>query len=91
VQMPPGELAVRRGARVEATDGYVGVVDEFLVRPSNDNVTHLVVKVGPPWGRRDACIPVAAIREMRDGCVLLRLDKSQVESLPGMAMQRRRA
>ena len=30
-RIPPGELAVRRGARVRATDGRVGRVDEFLV------------------------------------------------------------
>ena len=29
--MPPGELAVRRGSHVRATDGDVGRVDEFLV------------------------------------------------------------
>jgi hypothetical protein len=28
--IPPGELAMRRGARMQATDGRVGRVDEFL-------------------------------------------------------------
>jgi hypothetical protein len=28
-QIPPGELAVRPGTRVEATGGYLGQVDEF--------------------------------------------------------------
>jgi len=32
-QIPPGELAVRRGTRVKATDGYVGKIDEFVVIP----------------------------------------------------------
>jgi hypothetical protein len=34
-QIPPGELAVHRGTRVEAKDGYVGKVDEFVVNPKN--------------------------------------------------------
>ena len=32
-QVPAGELAIRRGTRVEATDGFVGKVDEFVVNP----------------------------------------------------------
>lgn len=30
-QIPPGELAVYRGVRVEATDGKVGTLGEFLI------------------------------------------------------------
>ncbi|MCC6958095.1 MAG: hypothetical protein IT316_14940, partial [Anaerolineales bacterium] len=40
-QIPPDELAVRRGAPVEATDGYIGKVDEFVVSPENGRITHL--------------------------------------------------
>ena len=32
LQIPPGELAVHRGTRIEATDGYVGQVDEFVIQ-----------------------------------------------------------
>jgi hypothetical protein len=88
-QMPYGDLAVRRGAHIEATDGVVGNVDEFLVNPSNDNVTHLVIRTGPLWGRKDVSIPVSAIREVRDNTVWLRLDQQQVGALPSVAMHRR--
>lgn len=43
MQIPPGDLAVRRGIRLEATDGYVGHVDEFVVNPGNGHITHLVM------------------------------------------------
>jgi len=33
--VPPEQLAVRRGTNVEATDGWVGTVDEFLIDPSS--------------------------------------------------------
>jgi hypothetical protein len=46
MQIPPGELSVRRGTRVEATDGYVGRVDEFVVNPKNCHITHLVMREG---------------------------------------------
>jgi hypothetical protein len=52
LQVPPGELAVRRGTRVEATDGYVGKVDEFVVNPANDHITHLVMREGHLWARK---------------------------------------
>ena len=48
-QIPPDELAVRRGTRVEATDGRVGRVDEFLVDPVSDHITHLIMREGHLW------------------------------------------
>jgi sporulation protein YlmC with PRC-barrel domain len=52
--IPADELAVRRGAWVEATDGPVGRVDEFLVDPESDHITHLVLRreYGPPEDRQ---------------------------------------
>jgi len=34
-RIPPGELAVRRGTEVEATDGHIGQVGELLVDPAS--------------------------------------------------------
>ena len=85
-EMRPENLAVRRGARVESMDGFVGTVDQYLGNPNNDNLTHLVIRAGPVWRRRNVCMPVSAIREVRDSTVWLRLDKRQVASLPAVAM-----
>ena len=89
LQIPPGELAVRRGTRVEATDGYVGKVDEFLVNPENGHITHLVMREGHLWGQKDVTIPLSAMAESREGTVFLRLDKHQIESLPTVPVHRR--
>ena len=89
LQIPPGELAVRRGTRVEATDGYVGKVDEFLVNPENGHVTHLVMREGHLWGQKDVTIPLSAMGDTRDGTVFLKLDKQQIESLPTVSVHRR--
>jgi hypothetical protein len=88
-QIPPGELAVRRGTRVEATDGYVGKVDEFLVNPENSHITHLVMREGHLWGKKEVTIPVSAMGELREDTVFLKLDKAQIESLPTFPVQRR--
>jgi len=88
-QIPPGELAVQRGTRVEATDGYVGHVDEFVVNPKNHHITHLVMREGHLWGQKDVIIPLSAMVETREDTVFLKLDKHQIESLPTFPVQRR--
>ena len=88
-QIPPGELAVRRGTRVEATDGYVGRVDEFVVNPENSHITHLVMREGHLWGQKDVIIPLSAMGDTREDTVLLKLDKHQIESLPTFPVRRR--
>ena len=65
-RIPPGELAVRRGARVRATDGWVGHVDEFIVGPVSGNITHLCLREGHPWKKKDVCIPVAQIDHIEE-------------------------
>ena len=87
-QIPPGELAVSRGTRVEATDGYVCKVDEFVVNPENGHITHLVMREGHLWGKKDVIIPLSAMGETRGDTVFLKLDKHQIESLPTYPVQR---
>ena len=88
-QIPPGELAVRRGTSVEATDGFVGKVDEFVVNPENGHISHLVMREGHLWGKKDVIIPVSAMGDTHDDTVFLKLDKHQIESLPTFPLHRR--
>ena len=88
-QIPPGELAVHRGTRVEAKDGYIGKVDEFVVNPKNGLITHLVMREGHPWGKKDVIIPLSAMGKTLDGTMFLKLNKHQIESLPTFPVHRR--
>ena len=88
-QIPPGELAVRRGTRVEAKDGYVGKVDEFVVDAKNGHITHLVMREGHPWGKKDVIIPLSAMGKTHDETMFLKLNKHQIESLPTFPVHRR--
>jgi uncharacterized protein YrrD len=81
-RIPIGELAVRRGARVEATDGYAGHVDGFLVDENSEHITHLVLREGHLWGQKDVAIPVSDIARIEEDVVHLRLDKESIEKLP---------
>jgi sporulation protein YlmC with PRC-barrel domain len=88
-RIPPDELAVRRGARVEATDGLVGKVDEFLVDPASGHITHLVLREGHLWGKKDVTIPVSEIDRIEEDTVHLKLDKQAVETMPAVPMRKR--
>ncbi|MEJ2147847.1 MAG: PRC-barrel domain-containing protein [Chloroflexota bacterium] len=83
-QIPAGEMAVRRGAQVEATDGHVGRVDGFLVNPENEHITHLVLREGHLWGHKDVTIPVSQIDYLEEDIVYLELDKASIEALPSI-------
>ncbi len=87
--IPPGELAVHRGDHVEATDGRVGRIDEFLVDPANGHITHLVLREGHLSGQKDVTIPVSAIDRIEEDTVYLKLDKRSIEALPTIPIRRR--
>ncbi len=86
-QLPPGELGIHRGAHVNATDGRIGQVNEFLVDPSSGHITHLVLREGHLWGKRDVTVPVSAIDRIEDDEVYLKLDKPGIEQLPAIPVR----
>jgi sporulation protein YlmC with PRC-barrel domain len=88
-RVPPGELAVSRRARVhEAEGGYVGCVDEFLVHPTDECITHLVVREGHPRNRKEVTIPVSQVALMAEETVYLKLDRRQIAVLPAIPIRR---
>jgi sporulation protein YlmC with PRC-barrel domain len=87
-RVPPGELAVHRGATVRATNGRVGQVDEFLVDPASKQITHLVLREGHLWDRRELTVPFSAIERVDNDTVYLSLDKQAVEKLPDLPIDR---
>jgi sporulation protein YlmC with PRC-barrel domain len=80
--VPPGEFSVRRNAKVYASDGHVGRVDEFLVEKKSGHITHLVLREGHLWGKKDVSVPVDQIDRYEDKCVYLKTDKKSIEDLP---------
>jgi sporulation protein YlmC with PRC-barrel domain len=83
------ELAVRRGARVQAANGPIGTVDEFMVDPVDGGITHLVLRKGHPWGERDVFIPVSEIERVKEDVVYLQLNKMRVGMLPTVPVVRK--
>ena len=87
-QIPHNELAVHRGTHVEATDGRIGQVDEFVINPENDHITHLVLREGHLWGQKDITVPISEVDRVESNVVYLKLDKQAVENLPAMSVKR---
>jgi sporulation protein YlmC with PRC-barrel domain len=81
--LPKGEVGVRRGERVHATDGEIGKVEGFVVEPAHGHVTHVLLQEGHLWGRKQVAIPVSAVQRIEDG-VTVSLTKHEIESLPAV-------
>jgi len=79
--VPMGEAELRPGEHVHAVDGEIGQVLGFIVNPDDQRVTHVVLKEGHLWGRREVAIPISAVTAIDEG-VRLNMTKKQVEDLP---------
>jgi sporulation protein YlmC with PRC-barrel domain len=79
--VPLGETEVGRHESVHAVDGPIGQVEGFVMDPANHKVTHVLLKEGHLWGRKQVAIPVSAVASV-DAGIRLNLTKKQVEDLP---------
>jgi hypothetical protein len=86
-QIPEGGVAVRRGMPVEATDGPVGRLDDLLVDPATDRITHFSVREGHVH-QRDLTLPLAAVARVAAGTVHLTLARAAVAALPVVPARR---
>jgi sporulation protein YlmC with PRC-barrel domain len=79
--IPAGEVQVRRGEHVHATDGLIGRVQGLVVDPGDHHVTHVLLDEGHLWGLKQVAIPIGSVTGVEDG-VHLDLTKDQVRDLP---------
>ena len=80
-RVPAGEVEVRRGEHVHATDGPIGKVQGLVVDPSDHHVTHVLLDEGHLWGKKTVAIPIGAVTGVEAG-VRLNLTKDEVRDLP---------
>jgi sporulation protein YlmC with PRC-barrel domain len=78
--VPLGEVAVRRGEHVHATDGDIGRVEGLVINPDR-HVTHVLLQEGHLFGRKEVAIPIRAVIRV-DGGIRLNLTKQEVQDLP---------
>ena len=87
-KVPAGEVKIRRGTAVHATDGQIGRVDELMIEKETGGITHLILEEGHLWGKKDVSIPVDQIEGIEPDGVRLKLSKRQVEALPEIQIHR---
>lgn len=80
-RVPEGEVEVRRGEHVHATDGEIGSVEGFVIDPTDHHLTHVLLSEGHLWGKKSVAIPIAAVQDVSDG-VRLSITKAEVADLP---------
>ena len=88
-RVPPGEITFHRSAKVEASDGPVGKVDEFLVDPKSGDITHLIMREGHIWDQKDVSVPLSEIDHIEDEVVYLKLSKDEIAALPTIPLKHR--
>jgi sporulation protein YlmC with PRC-barrel domain len=81
-RVPPGEVDVRCGLTVCATDGEIGQVQGVVVETGGHNVTHVLLQEGHPWGRKEVAIPIGVVTKIGTMLIHLTINKHQVERLP---------
>ena len=89
-RVPVGEVAVRRGEHVHATDGQIGRVKGLVIDPADHHVTHFLLNEGHLWGHKTVAIPIGAVTHIEDG-VRLSLTKDEVRDLPPVDVDERTA
>ena len=80
--VPSGEVDIRRDLTASATAGEIGQVRGLVVEPGGHHVTHVLLRQGHRWGRKEVAIPIGAVTKIGTLLVHLSLTKHQVEDLP---------
>jgi sporulation protein YlmC with PRC-barrel domain len=80
--VPFGEVDIRPGLTVCATDGEIGQVQGLIVDPGGHHVTHVLLQEGRMWGRKEVAIPISAVTKFGTMIIHLSITKHQVENLP---------
>ena len=87
--IPQSELAVYGGMHIEASDGNVGKLDELVLDPKSGDITHLQMREGHLWGKKDVAIPVSAVDFVDEDTIYLKLVKEDVKALPAVSVKRK--
>jgi sporulation protein YlmC with PRC-barrel domain len=88
-RVPLGEVEVRRGDPVHASDGWIGTVEGLVIDPSDHHVTHVLLQEGHLWGRKQVAIPIGTAGRVADE-IRVDLSQDEIEALPPVQLSSRR-
>jgi uncharacterized protein YrrD len=79
--IPTNDLEIKRGMAIFARDGRVGRVDDVVVDPANDRITHIVLRQGHLWGAKEVVVGIEHIKSIEYDGIHLKATKAQVPQL----------
>ena len=85
--IPAGEAAVSKGASVEATDGHIGRLEEFVIDSNDENNARLVLEEGHLWHKKELTLPLSAIAHINEDRIYLNLSRKAIRLLPKVAIE----
>lgn len=80
-RVPAGEVQVRRGERLDATDGEAGQVKGLVVDPEDNGVTHVLLEEGHLWSKKVVGVPIEAVTHVGES-ISVELTKKELSGLP---------
>jgi sporulation protein YlmC with PRC-barrel domain len=80
--LPPGEVAVRGGEHVHASDGNIGQIQGLVIDSGSHQVTHVLLQEGHVFGRKVVAVPFGAVTAVNQDGIQLNVTKRQVKDLP---------
>jgi sporulation protein YlmC with PRC-barrel domain len=80
-KLPLGDVDVRRGEHVSATDGPIGQVKGLVVDPTDHHVTHILLDEGHLWGEKTVAIPISAVKRIGE-LIQVTLSRDEIQELP---------
>lgn len=84
-RVPVGEVEIKRGDHVHASDGWIGSVEGLVIDPADHHVTHVLLAEGHLWGRKQVAIPIGTTARVGDE-IRVDLTKEQVKDLPPVTL-----
>jgi sporulation protein YlmC with PRC-barrel domain len=84
-EVPVGEVQVRRGDKVHASDGWIGSVQGLVINPGTNHVSHVLLQEGHLWGRKQVAVPIGTVSR-EDDEIRVELTKQQVADLPAITL-----
>jgi sporulation protein YlmC with PRC-barrel domain len=88
MNVPAGELALYCGMQIDSTEGKIGKLDELVLDPQSGEITHLLMREGHLWGKKEVSVPVSAVDFIGSQVIYLKLDKAAVKDLPAIKVKK---
>lgn len=87
--IPQGELSLRKGMCVKDQEGKrLGHIDELIIDAESDFISHIVMRSGHMFGKKEVAVPNVNIYSFDRECVVLTISEEEVLQLPEVIIKR---